>query len=75
MRLNVGTGSGASVLDVLHAIEKESGQAIDWVDTGRRAGDPEALIANVDSAAKVLGWKAKRNLVDIVSSAWAAWPK
>ncbi len=75
VRLNVGTGSGASVLDVLHAIEKESGQAIDWVDTGRRAGDPEALIANVDSAAKVLGWKAKRNLVDIVSSAWAAWPK
>ena len=75
LRVNVGTGTGASVLDVVHGIEKHSGHSIDWVDTGRRAGDPTALVANVDKAKSVLGWKAQRTLDDIISSAWAAWPK
>jgi UDP-glucose 4-epimerase len=74
VRVNVGTGTGASVLDVVHTIEKHSGRTIDWKDTGRRAGDPTALVANVDRAKSVLNWTAKRNLDDIVSSAWAAWP-
>lgn len=75
LRVNVGTGKGATVLDVVHGIEKHSGHSIDWVDTGRRAGDPIALVANVDKATSVLGWQASRTLDDIISSAWAAWPK
>lgn len=74
VRVNVGTGTGASVLDVVHTIEKHSGRTIDWQDTGRRAGDPTALVADVNRAKSVLNWSAKRNLDDIVSSAWAAWP-
>lgn len=74
-RLNIGTGRGASVLEVLHALEAAMGRQIDWVDTGRRAGDPTALVANVDAAAKQLNWRAKYGLAEIVETAWGFWPK
>lgn len=73
--LNIGTGVGSSVLDIVNGLSVAVGEEIHWQDTGRRAGDPAGLVAKVDKAAEVLNWRAKRNLGDILSSAWAAWPK
>ena len=75
IRLNVGTGHGASVLDIVHSLEKSSGRAISWTDSGRRAGDPTSVVANVDQARDVLGWSSSRTLDDIVGSAYRAWPR
>lgn len=74
-RLNVGTGTGSSVLDIVRGMSKVIGEEVAWQDTGRRAGDPANLVANVDAATKVLNWSAQRNLEDILQSAWEAWPK
>ena len=70
---NVGTGSGSSVLEVLRVIGEVTG-----IDTSpdvreRRAGDPPALVADVSRIEADLGWKASRDLTDIVSTAWEAW--
>ena len=73
--LNVGTGVGSSVLDIVKGLGDTIGSEISWENTGRRAGDPAGLVAKVDRAAEVLNWRAKRNLKDILSSAWDAWPK
>ena len=74
-RLNIGTGNGASVLDIVHGIEACAGKSVEWHDTGRRAGDPVAVVADVQQAHKILGWKSSRTLQDIIQSAWDAWPK
>lgn len=75
VRLNIGTGHGASVLDIVHALEACAGEKVEWSDTGRRAGDPTSVVANVQRAKSVLGWQSSRTLNDIVSSAYRAWPK
>lgn len=75
LRLNIGTGHGASVLDIVHALEKCAGAQVEWHDAGRRAGDPTSVVASVERAKSVLGWQSQRSLEDIVSSAYAAWPR
>jgi len=69
---NVGTGQGSSVFEVIEEIKKVSG--IDFKEdiVSRRAGDPPFLCADVSRIKNVLGWSAKHNLHDIVSSAWEA---
>ena len=74
-RLNIGTGNGASVLDIVKGIEQCAGKKVEWQDTGRRAGDPVSVVADVAQAHKILGWKSSRTLHDIIQSAWDAWPK
>jgi UDP-glucose 4-epimerase len=71
---NVGTGDGASVDEVLAEIGRVTGYEVDAQTVERRPGDPPALVAAVDRIADVLGWRATRELPEIVSSAWAAWP-
>ena len=73
--LNIGTGHGASVLDIVHALEKCAGMDVQWHDAGRRAGDPTSVVASPAKAVEVLGWRSRRSLEDIVSSAFAAWPR
>lgn len=69
---NVGTGTGSSVLEVIAAIKKviDKDFAVDLVD--RRAGDPASLSADVSRINETLGWVAKQNLDDIVSSHYRA---
>jgi UDP-glucose 4-epimerase len=67
---NVGTGSGASVLEVLSALREASGIDFEPEVAPRRAGDPPKLVANVSRIQEVLGFKAEKNLVDIIDSAW-----
>lgn len=67
---NVGTGKGASVLEVLDEIKRVSGIDFEPTIGERRAGDPPRLVANVDRIEKELGFKAKFGLAQIVESAW-----
>ena len=59
LRLNLGTGKGHSVREVLGAVEKISGRKVPAREVGRRAGDPPALVADARRASEVLGWKPK----------------
>jgi UDP-glucose 4-epimerase len=68
--LNLGTGQGYSVKEVISTIEKVTGRTVPWRMAPRRPGDPPALIADPSRAEKLLNWKAKRSLEDIVSTAW-----
>ncbi len=69
---NVGTGEGASVIEVLDQLKLSSGIDFEYQISDRRAGDPPRLVAKVERIQEVLGFKAKHGLEEIVSSAWAA---
>ena len=71
LAINLGTGRGHSVLEVIQAAEKATGRPVRRTIGPRRPGDPPVLVADPAKAQSVLGWTAKRNLADIVSSAWA----
>lgn len=71
--INIGTGSGASVFEVLEMIQKITGISIDPIISQGREGDPAALVADVSFAKNILGWQSSRDLRDIVTSAWEAW--
>ena len=66
---NVGTGTGASVLDVVAALSRALGHEVETVVEPRRAGDPPRLVASVDRISSVLGWHATRDLDEICRSA------
>jgi UDP-glucose-4-epimerase GalE len=70
LALNLGTGCGNSVLEVIQAAEKATGQPVRRKIGPRRPGDPPSLVADPTKAQQVLGWTAQRNLTNIVSSAW-----
>jgi len=57
LRLNLGTGQGHSVREVLGAVEKISGRKVPAREVGRRPGDPPALVADARKAGEVLGWR------------------
>ena len=67
---NVGTGTGSSVLEVITAFEKVSGQKLPYKIVGRREGDITVAYANTDKANTVLGWKAQSTLEEALASAW-----
>jgi UDP-glucose-4-epimerase GalE len=68
--LNLGTGNGTSVAEVLAAVKRFAGRDVPYVLAARRPGDPPILYADVSESERILGWRAKRTLDDIVSSAW-----
>jgi UDP-arabinose 4-epimerase len=70
LAINLGTGCGHSVLEVIQAAENTTGRPVRRKLGPRRPGDPPILVADPSKAQRVLGWTAKRNLTDIVSSAW-----
>ncbi len=70
LTLNLGTGCGHSVMDVLRRVESVTGRDVATRVEPRRAGDPPALVADPSLAARMLGWTAKLTLEDMVSSAW-----
>jgi UDP-glucose-4-epimerase GalE len=70
LALNLGTGCGHSVLEVIRAVENATGRPVRRKFGPRRPGDPPVLVADPARARRVLGWTAKRNLTDIVASAW-----
>jgi UDP-glucose-4-epimerase GalE len=70
LAINLGTGQGNSVNEVVAMVEKVSGKKVPRQIGPRRPGDPPALVADSRSAEKVLNWKATRNLEDIIATAW-----
>ncbi len=75
LKLNLGTGNGASVLEVIEACRSVTGHAIPAEMAPRREGDPPVLVADASLANKVLGWQPKyRKIGEIVKSAWG-WHK
>lgn len=67
---NVGTGTPYSVLDIINTFEKVNGVKVNYEIGPRRAGDLPEVWANVDKAAKVLGWRAERDLAAMCRDAW-----
>ena len=71
---NLGTGVGYSVLDMVHAFEEANGIRIPYRIVARRPGDIATCYADCTKAAKVLGWKAEKTLVDMCRDGWR-WQK
>ncbi len=68
--VNLGTGTGYSVKEVLNKIEQVTRRKVPARIAPRRPGDPPALVADPRLAEQVLRWKAKRSLDEIVTTAW-----
>ena len=67
---NIGTGKGASVLEVVKAFEEVSGVKLNYVFKERRPGDVVCAFADTSKAKKILGWKSELCLKDALVSAW-----
>lgn len=70
LTLNLGTGEGRSVLEVVHTFEAVTGQAIPYQIVPRRSGDVPAYYANAAQAQKMLQWHATRTLEDMCADTW-----
>jgi UDP-glucose 4-epimerase len=72
--VNLGTGKGHSVLEVIQAAEKITGRKVNYQAVGRRDGDPEALWATGEKAKTLLGWVPKHSSIEcIVETTWNAY--
>ena len=71
LTLNLGSGQGQSVLQVVQAMEAISGRSIPYAITSRRPGDAAISVADPTRAAERLGWRTQRGLEDICRDGWA----
>ena len=71
LEVNLGSGQGHSVLDVVKAFEAASGCSVPYSVVARRAGDAAITVADPSLAAKRLGWRTKRSLADMCRDGWA----
>ncbi|MFV8819158.1 UDP-glucose 4-epimerase GalE [Haliea sp. E17] len=70
LTVNLGTGQGASVLELVRAFERASGRAIPYEIVGRRAGDIAACWADPAMAIDLLGWRATRSVEEMCADTW-----
>jgi len=70
LQLNLGTGRGHSLRELIAAVEQETGYKVPVRIAPRRPGDPPELVADPSRARAMLGWQASRSLRDIVATAW-----
>jgi UDP-glucose 4-epimerase len=68
--VNLGTGKGSSVLEVINAYSRACGKTIAYEQVDRRPGDVTAAYADPSLAQKILGWRAQRNLNEMCISSW-----
>ena len=68
--INLGTGQGSSVMDMIRTFERASGKAVPFKVVARRAGDIASCYAQAEKATSLLRWKARRSLEDMCSSTW-----
>lgn len=71
--VNIGTGRGYTVFELLDTVREVTGLPVPHEVVGRRPGDPAGAAAAVERSATVLGWHARRDLRDMVDSAWRMW--
>ena len=70
LTINLGTGQGYSVLEVIHAFEQACGKALPYTITDRRPGDIASCYANPQHALETLGWKAEHDLATMCADTW-----
>ncbi|KAA0072998.1 UDP-glucose 4-epimerase GalE [Tardiphaga sp. P9-11] len=70
LKVNLGTGEGTSVLELVDAYARESGKMIPVIFAPRRPGDIASYYASVELAADILGWHAKRGIAEMCRDAW-----
>jgi len=68
--LNLGTGTGSSVLELVHAVAKASGRPVPYEIVERKPGDVTSLIASPAEAERQWGWRTTRTLEDMCEDAW-----
>lgn len=68
--INLGTGSGNSVLEIIKKSESITGKKINYEITGRRTGDPAVLVADNKKARELLNWYPKYSIDEIIETAW-----
>ena len=68
--INLGSGRGYSILEVLHCVEKVTGRRVALQVSPRRQGDPPELVSSADRAQRRLNWSAQRTLEEMVRDAW-----
>ncbi len=71
LTLNLGSGQGHSVLDVVHAFERACGSPVPYALVPRRPGDVAVTVADPSLAGERLGWRTRRGLEDICRDGWA----
>lgn len=71
---NIGTGKGTTVLEIVQAFEKSTGEKLNYEIGPRRGGDVEQVYGDVTKSSQELGWKAELNIEDMMRSAWE-WEK
>jgi UDP-glucose 4-epimerase len=72
---NLGSGEGLSVLEIMAAFRRATGIDFEPELKDRRPGDPARIVASGRLAARDLDWRMRHSVDDMVSSAWASWPK
>jgi UDP-glucose 4-epimerase len=70
LTLNLGSGQGHSVLEVIRAFEAACGHRIPYVITSRRSGDAASTVADPSEAQRQLGWQTRRTLEEICRDGW-----
>jgi len=73
LTVNIGRGEGVSVREMIDHINALTGYDRPPTVTPRRPGDPARVVASADLAATELGWKAKHDVQDMITSAWEGW--
>ena len=68
--INLGTGKGLSVLELVKAFEKANSIKIPYEIVGRRAGDVACVYANAAKAKEILGWQANKSVLDMCKDTW-----
>lgn len=71
---NIGTGKGTTVLEIINAFEKSTGEKLKYTIGPRRVGDIEKVYGDVTKSSEALGWKTELNVDDMMKSAWE-WEK
>ncbi|WP_406436436.1 UDP-glucose 4-epimerase GalE [Streptomyces sp. NBC_00631] len=73
LTLNIGRGEGVSVREMIDRINAVTGYDLPPTVTPRRAGDPARVVASADRITTELGWKARHDVQDMITSAWDGW--
>lgn len=75
MALNLGTGNGSTVREIIRGVEEISGQPIPAKNLPRRPGDPACLVADASKARQILGWKTEKPLRAMLEDAYRFYTK
>ncbi|MEU9342765.1 UDP-glucose 4-epimerase GalE [Streptomyces sp. NPDC048278] len=73
LTLNIGRGEGVSVREMIDRINAVTGYDLPPAVAPRRPGDPARVVASADRITTELGWKAKHDVHDMITSAWDGW--